>query len=189
MTQQANNLPAMQETQETWVQSPGWKDPLEEETASHSSILAWRIPWTEKPGRLPSTGWQGVGRDWAHEHSLVVVVWDFSYSSVRCLGLQSWEGLPETGGSTSNVAHNVADWLIDAHPGCSPHWPLYRMAKVSQNGDWLPSEQSIQRPRQRLQCLWWLSPRVTHHTSPLPLKAAGHIGQLWFRVGQDWTRA
>ena len=44
--------------QETWVQSLGWKDPLEKETDTHSSILAWRIPWTEEPGRLQSTGSQ-----------------------------------------------------------------------------------------------------------------------------------
>ena len=42
----------MQETQETWVQSLGWEDPLEEEMATHFSILAWRIPWTEEPGGL-----------------------------------------------------------------------------------------------------------------------------------------
>ena len=41
------NLPAMQDT---WVQSLGWEDPLEKEMATHSSILAWRIPWTEEPG-------------------------------------------------------------------------------------------------------------------------------------------
>ena len=46
------NLPAMQETQEMWVWSPGWEDPLEEEMATHSSILAWRIPWSEEPGGL-----------------------------------------------------------------------------------------------------------------------------------------
>ena len=46
---------SMQETQETQVQSLGWEDPLEEGTAAHSSILAWRIPWTEEPGRLQST--------------------------------------------------------------------------------------------------------------------------------------
>ena len=45
------NLPAMQET---WVQSLGWKDPLEKGMATHSSILAWRIPWTEEPGGLQS---------------------------------------------------------------------------------------------------------------------------------------
>ena len=43
----------------------GWEDPLEKETAIHSSILAWRIPWTEEPGRLQSTGSQRVGHDWA----------------------------------------------------------------------------------------------------------------------------
>ena len=46
------NLPAMQETQETWVQSLGWEDPLEEGMATYSSMLAWRIPWTEEPGGL-----------------------------------------------------------------------------------------------------------------------------------------
>ena len=54
------NLPAMQDT---WVQSLGWKEPLEKEMATHSSILAWRIPWTEKPGRLQFMGLQGVRHD------------------------------------------------------------------------------------------------------------------------------
>jgi len=45
---------------ETWVQSLGWEDPLEEGTATHSSILAWRIPWTEEPGRLQSMWSQRV---------------------------------------------------------------------------------------------------------------------------------
>ena len=49
------NLPAMQSTQ---VQSLGWEDPLEKEMATHSSILAWEIPWTEKPGGLQSMGSQ-----------------------------------------------------------------------------------------------------------------------------------
>ena len=54
------NPPAMQETQ---VRSLGWEDPLEKGTATHSSILAWRIPWTEEPGGLQSIGSQGVGHD------------------------------------------------------------------------------------------------------------------------------
>ena len=53
-------LPAMQET---WVQSLGWEDPLEKEMATHSSTLAWKIPWTEEPGRLQSMGWQRVGHN------------------------------------------------------------------------------------------------------------------------------
>ena len=55
------NLPAMQELQETCVQSLGWEDPLEEGIANHSSILAWRFPWTEELGRLQSMGSQRVG--------------------------------------------------------------------------------------------------------------------------------
>ena len=63
MAQQVENLPAMQETQEAQVQSLGQEDPLEEGMATHSSILAWRIPWSEEPGRLQSIGLQGVGHD------------------------------------------------------------------------------------------------------------------------------
>ena len=48
---------------ETWVLSLGWEDPLEKEMATHSSILAWRIPWTEEPGRLQSMGSQRVRHD------------------------------------------------------------------------------------------------------------------------------
>ena len=54
------NLPAMQET---WVQSLGWEGPLEEGMATHSSIPAWRIPWTEEPGGLQSIGPQRVEHD------------------------------------------------------------------------------------------------------------------------------
>ena len=57
MAQRIKLLPAMQETQ---VQSLGWENPLEKEMATHSSILAWEIPWTEKPGRLQSMGSQRV---------------------------------------------------------------------------------------------------------------------------------
>ena len=48
---------------ETWVQSLGWEDPLEKEMATHSSTLAWKIPWTEETGRLQSMGSQRVGHD------------------------------------------------------------------------------------------------------------------------------
>ena len=54
VAQWINNPPAMQEMQETWVQSLGWHDPLEEGVATHPSILAWRIPRTEAPGGLQS---------------------------------------------------------------------------------------------------------------------------------------
>ena len=60
VAQRLKCLPAMQET---WVQSLGWEDPLKKGMATHSSILAWRIPWTEEPGRLQSMGSQRVGHD------------------------------------------------------------------------------------------------------------------------------
>ena len=55
--------------QETWVLSLGPEDPLEKEIATHSSILTWRIPWTEEPGRLQYMGLQRVRNDWAYEHT------------------------------------------------------------------------------------------------------------------------
>ena len=55
VVQMVKSSPAMWET---WVRSLGWEDPLEEEMATHSSILAWRIPWIEEPGRLQSMGSQ-----------------------------------------------------------------------------------------------------------------------------------
>ena len=60
-------LSAMKETQ---VRSLSWEDPLEKEMAAHSSILAWKIPWTMEPVRLPSMGSQRVGHDWATSLSL-----------------------------------------------------------------------------------------------------------------------
>ena len=62
MAQMVNSPPAMQETQ---VQSLSHEDPLEDGKAIYSSILAWRIPWTEEPGGLQSRGSHRVGHDWA----------------------------------------------------------------------------------------------------------------------------
>ena len=64
-----NNLPAMQETQDMQVQSPGQEDPLEEKMATQSSVLAWEIPWTEEPGGLQSVGLQSKDTT---EHACIV---------------------------------------------------------------------------------------------------------------------
>ena len=58
----------MQETQKTRVQYLAWKDPLEEGMTTHSSILAWKIPWTEELGGLQFMGLQRAGHDWARVH-------------------------------------------------------------------------------------------------------------------------
>ena len=71
VAQMVKNLPAVQETR---VWSLGWEDPLEEEMASYSSILAWRITWAEEPGGLQSMGPQRVRHDWATEHTQTIVL-------------------------------------------------------------------------------------------------------------------
>ena len=68
VSKMVKNLPV---TQNTWVQSLGWEDPLEKGMATHSSILTWRILWTEEPGKLQSMGSQRLGHNWATKHSTV----------------------------------------------------------------------------------------------------------------------
>ena len=72
------NQPAVQEMQEIWVKFLGWEHTLEEGIATHSSILAWRIPWTEEPGGLSLIGWQSVGHnqtDLAHRQAQLSNLW------------------------------------------------------------------------------------------------------------------
>ena len=72
----------MQEMQETWVRSLGQEDPLEEGMALHSSILAWRIPWTREPGGLQFMGLQRVEHDLVtkhHHHGWQEVFWGLKY--------------------------------------------------------------------------------------------------------------
>ena len=74
--QTVKNLPAMQET---WVRSLAQEDPLGKGMATHSSILAWRIPWTEEPGGLQSMVSQRVGRNWVIKHGMTWRNNDFIY--------------------------------------------------------------------------------------------------------------
>ena len=74
------NLPAIQET---WVKSLDGEDPLKEEMATHSSIPAWRIPWTEEPGGFQSMGLKRVGHDW--------VANTYTFPPVQPPSLDSWE--------------------------------------------------------------------------------------------------
>ena len=77
VAQMVKNLLAVQET---WFWTLGWEDPLEKGVTTYSSILAWRIPWTEEPGGLQSMGLQGVRQDWAtnthtHTHTHTATYW------------------------------------------------------------------------------------------------------------------
>ena len=69
----AQTVKRLSTVQETWVQTLGWEDPLEKEMAIHSSTIAWKIPWTEEPGGLQSTGLQRVGHDWASSRHLKIL--------------------------------------------------------------------------------------------------------------------
>ena len=93
MAQRVKNPPAMQEMQGDGVWSLDWEDPLEEEVAPHSSVLAWKIPWTEEPGELQSMGSRIAGHDWMAEHThpsliLISVLWvsfSLGHSRYRCV--------------------------------------------------------------------------------------------------------
>ena len=89
VAQTVKRLPAVRET---WVRSLGWEDLLEKEMATHSSTLAWKIPWTEKPGRLQSMGSQRVGHNWATSlgagtHKICVLHPDCLNRLYNCLDL------------------------------------------------------------------------------------------------------
>ena len=86
LAQMVKNLPAMRETQ---VWSLGQEDPLENGMATHSSILAWRISWTEEPGRLQSVGSQRVQHDWVSNTHIYSVFWGAALLqlSLHCLSL------------------------------------------------------------------------------------------------------
>ena len=77
MSQTIKNLPTVQET---WVQSLDREDPLEKEMATHFTVLTWKIPWTEKPGRLQSIGSQWVRHNWATKRTHTFSSVQFSYS-------------------------------------------------------------------------------------------------------------
>ena len=97
VAQMIKNLPVMQET---WIWSLGWDDTLKKGIATHSSILAWRIPWTEGPGRLQSMGLQRAGHHWA-----VITFTDSQEEARKCFSLQVLEEVCP-----------VKTWILDCKP-------------------------------------------------------------------------
>ena len=108
VAQMVKNPSAMQET---WIWSLGWDDPLEKGMAIHSSILTWRIPWTEEPGGLQSVGSQRVGHDWET---------NINYGQI-CLGLIRACGFCLWSPLTSSVAADIVPclYLKLPHPSIS----------------------------------------------------------------------
>ena len=96
----------MQEKQDTWFRSLGWEDPLKNEVANHSSILAWRIPWTEEPGGLQSIGPQRVRYDWSNLASMQRIHKGIPRKGKSQIRNQEWARKFET-----NLEH-IRTWAI-----------------------------------------------------------------------------
>ena len=122
MAQTVKNLAAMQET---WVPSLGREDPLEKGMATHSSILAWRSPWTEEPGGLQSMGLQRVGHDWATFTLPSGPVVKTHASNVRDMGSISGQGTKIAHASWQKKKKIIVAWRLGlrrAHGGCLDCW-------------------------------------------------------------------
>ena len=143
----------MQEIKEMWVWYLGREDPLEEEMATHSNILAWRIPWTEEPGGLQSIGWQRVGYNWSDLVHMPVVFAPL-VGSVSCLGagwlhLHLVLNLHTSKLSEKKGPHSSAVDLMD------PQWcggvpsPFLNQSLFAQEDDrlWLTRLGSLTMPR------------------------------------------
>ena len=114
------SLPAMWETQ---VRSLNQEDPLEKEMATRSSIVAWRIPWTEEPGKLQSLGSQRVRNNWATNTFTFIachLIWVVNYGA---LSLYKLKRTPET------LTNHTFSWLIkdmmQKHDTSDRNWPLF----------------------------------------------------------------
>ena len=133
----------MQETRRLLVWSLGWEGPLEKEMATHSSILAWEVPWIEEPGGLQSMGLQRVGHDWEGTQCIqlcVCVMLSKKYSHNlkvgsyfiwwECLGLWAWETASqlwencykEAGGETKFATNRGAVWTSKIKYQVKEYW-------------------------------------------------------------------
>ena len=130
------NLPAVQETQETWVWSVGWEDPLEKEMATHSSILAWEIPWTQEPGRPQSMESQ---KSWTQlqfssvTQSCPILCDPMNHSTP---GLPIHHQLPE---STQTHIHWVGDAIQPSQTLSSPSPPALNLSQHQGLLKWVSS--------------------------------------------------
>ena len=117
VAQMVKTLPAVWETQ---VQSLGWEDPLEKGMATDSSILAWRIPWTEEPGGLQSTGSQRLGHDWATN------TFTFRFQATD---LNSW---PRSGQASIPVTSDFQMLYFLSHfpPHSTPSYKMHHTATI-----------------------------------------------------------
>ena len=188
MAQRVKHLPARQETR---FLSLGWKDPLEKEMATHSGTLTWKIPWTEKPGRLQSSQLPRVRNDWA---TSLYNIFQFSWVAQLCPTLcdpmnHSTPGLPvhhQLPELTQTHVHQIGGAIQPSHPLSSPSPPApnpyqhqglfqwvnssHQVAKVlefqlqHQSFQWTPRTDLLQDGLVGSPC----SPRDSQESSPTP---------------------
>ena len=137
----------MQESQKTWVHSLGQEDPLEEEMATHSSILAWKIPWTKECGRPKSMGPQRVRHDWMSMHIRIYIA-----DSLHCTGILFHEWISSSWILASLTSIHVPFCFRDWYPGLEG----YVLGSLS----WLFLRKSI------LKFFFYLSPRISNPKVP-----------------------
>ena len=109
----------------TWVQSVGREDPLEKGMATHASILAWRIPWTEEPGRLQSLGSQRVRHNWSN----------WTYTNLGNSSSLSIHRVMSTMGTVMVTCWD--DWTVNWDMTCNLHWSWNRSLGTSLVVHWL----------------------------------------------------
>ena len=108
VAQMVKSLPAIRETR---VWSLSREDPLKKEMATHPSILAWKIPWTEEPGGLQSTGLQRVRQDWAISLSLSYTIWTLSFHEEFQPVSKTLRNLYAGQEATVRTGHGTTDWF------------------------------------------------------------------------------
>ena len=150
--------------QETWVLSLGWEDPLEKEMATHSSTLAWKMPWMEEPGRLQSMGSQRVRHDWA---TSLHKIKDFNGGSAEKnppANAGDRGSIPESGRSPRRRNGNPLQYSCLANPMDRRSWwaPVHGVTKdaiqqLNNKGSKLPPQLSKATEERRcLSCMKFL---------------------------------
>ena len=143
------HLPTMWET---WVWSLGWEDPLEKEMATHSSSLAWKIPWTKDPGRLQFWGSQRVGHDWATSLSLSLC----DIMDCSTLGFPVLHYLPEF---AQTHVHWVSDAIQPPHPLLPPSLAALNLSQHQGLFQWVSSLHQMAKVLElqlQHQCFQWI---------------------------------
>ena len=111
----------VQETQEVWVQSLVGEYPLEEEIATHSSILAWEIPWTEEPGGLQSTGLQRIRHNWAAKQQQPVC---YLATLAGTASRRPSKARSRFSAWRCNLSQGFGDWILGGRPKAADSWEL-----------------------------------------------------------------